>query len=158
MPPPPHLHHPLGGGPPPRDRQWREVLLWRGPYQLKLAKAERTDKDALVHWANGGFLPPERPPSCWRLPNEAPPFRNARQAKKGGWSMCCPYEQVVWCVLHVHVREIRVIFVRLCHACALCIRSQLASRLLTLREKRAIFERVLPFHRSVCSFVIAICL
>ena len=97
-----------------------EVVLWRGPYQLELAKAERTDGDALVQWAIGGFLPPERPASAWQLLNEAPPFRNARQAKKGGWSIRCPCEVEVWCVLRVAEPEIRAIFARLCHLCALC--------------------------------------
>ena len=87
-----------------------EVVLWRGPYRLELAKAERTDGDALVQWAIGGFLPPERPASCWQLLNEAPPFRNARQAKKGGRSIRCSCEVEVWCVLRVAEPEIRAIF------------------------------------------------
>ena len=43
--PPSHLLHPLGGGSPTL------VGPWRGPYQLELAKDERTDGDALVQWA-----------------------------------------------------------------------------------------------------------
>ena len=87
--PPVCPHHPtfvtrLAAGLHPVPVHGGEVLLWRGPYQLELAKAERTNGDALVQWAIGGFLPPERPASCWQLLNKAPPFRNARQAKKGG--------------------------------------------------------------------------
>ena len=61
-----------------------EVVLWLEPYELQLAKAEGTDEDALVQWAMGALMPPERPASCWQVLKEAPPFRNAKQATKGG--------------------------------------------------------------------------
>ena len=70
----------------------REVVLWRDPYRLELAKDKRTDGDALVQWAIGGPLPPEWPASAWQLLNDAPPFTNAKQAKKGGWTIRCPCE------------------------------------------------------------------
>ena len=69
-----------------------EVFLWRGLYQLELAKDEQTDGDAHVHWAIGGVLPPERPASAWQLLNDAPPFKSAKQATKGGWTIQCPCE------------------------------------------------------------------
>ena len=52
-------------------------MLWRGPYQLELAKAEQTDGDALVQWAIGGFLPPEWPTCAGQVLNNAP-SRNAK--------------------------------------------------------------------------------
>ena len=43
-----------------------------------MAKDGRTDGDALVHWAIGGTLPPERPTSASQLRNDALLFTNAK--------------------------------------------------------------------------------
>ena len=40
MPRSPYLCHALGGGPPPVPVHGGEVVLWRRPFQLELAKAE----------------------------------------------------------------------------------------------------------------------
>ena len=133
-----------------------EVVLWRGRYQLELAKAERKDGDALVQWAIGGFLPPERPASCWQLLNEAPPFRHARQAKKGGWSIRSPCEVEVWCVLCVAEPEIRAIFARLCHPCALCSPFATCFPFAHFARKSRDFRAIFSCYSSVCSFVIVV--
>ena len=67
--PPVCTHHPTfvtrsAAGLQPVPLRGRGVLLWRGPYQLEVAKDEGTDGDALVHWTIGGFPPPERPASA----------------------------------------------------------------------------------------------
>ena len=64
-----------------------EIVLRRGPHQLELAKDARTEGDALVQWAIGGTLPPARPASAWQLVNDAPPFANAKEGKRGGWTI-----------------------------------------------------------------------
>ena len=102
-PPPVCPHHPtfvtrLAAGLHPVPVHGGEAVLWQGPYHLEVAKAERTDGDAVVQRAIGGFLPRERPASAWQLLDKAPPFRNAKQAKKGGWSIRWPCEVEVWCV------------------------------------------------------------
>ena len=75
---PPRPSHPLRGGSQPGAAPCREMVLWRWPYQLEVAKKGRTGGDALAHSAVGGFLPLERLASAWQLLNDAPPFTNAK--------------------------------------------------------------------------------
>ena len=64
-------------------RPWRGYCTQAGAVPARAGELARTDGDALVQCAIGGTLLLSRPASLWQRINDAPPFSQAKEGKRG---------------------------------------------------------------------------
>ena len=128
----------------------REVVLWRGPYQLELPNHARTDVDVVMQRAMSGILPFARLASVWQFINNRPPFTHSNDGKRGGGTIRSSCE----CEVRKEYACFRARFSRHCAISAHCVVCLLgASCLQTSRDFRTVLDII--FFGSYVIFVIA---